>query len=66
MPVHLFPSTNRTYEEQMVKESRAAASSKCWKDVAKMCDFGYRGASSGHVKDTSRMRSVLLQLKSSA
>ena len=55
----------RDFEEKLDKESKEAASSKSWKIVAEMCDFGYRSAGSGHLKDTSRMRSVLLQLKNS-
>lgn len=55
----------RISDEQLIEKSKKIESSKSWKTVVDMCDFGHKNTGTGHFKDTSRLRSILIQLKNS-
>ena len=53
---------NRIAEKEWVAErDQASPQGQDWEKVSKMCDFNTK--SGKHTKDTSRLRSILLQLK---
>ncbi|XP_053204958.1 clathrin light chain-like [Panonychus citri] len=54
--------SNRQAEADWVAERDAAVPGKEWEKVARMCDFNPK-PNQKNVKDTSRMKSILLQLK---
>lgn len=53
--------SNRTAEEQFIKERDQSTPGSEWERVSKLCDFNPKGAKG--TKDVTRMRSSLLQLK---
>lgn len=55
--------TNRNAEKEWVAERDAEVPGQEWEKIAKLCDFNPK--SSRNSKDTSRMRSIILQLKQS-
>ncbi|XP_053204550.1 clathrin light chain-like isoform X2 [Panonychus citri] len=52
---------NRNAEKQWIAERDAESPGQEWEKIARMCDFNPKA--SRNSKDTSRMRSILLQLK---
>ncbi|KAF8787066.1 clathrin light chain-like isoform X2 [Argiope bruennichi] len=52
---------NRAAENDMIAERDAEAPGQEWERIARLCDFNPK--SSRSTKDTSRMRSIILQLK---
>jgi len=54
---------NRNAEKEWIAERDVEAPGLEWEKIAKMCDFNPKAAR--NTKDTSRMRSILLQLKQS-
>lgn len=52
---------NRSAEKQWVEERDQVDPSLDWEKIAKMCDFNPKSAR--NAKDTSRLRSILVQLK---
>ena len=53
--------SNRNAEKEWVAERDAEIPGQEWEKIAKMCDFNPKATR--NVKDTTRMRSILLQLK---
>ncbi|XP_074594352.1 clathrin light chain isoform X2 [Brevipalpus obovatus] len=53
--------TNRNAEKEWIAERDAEAPGQEWERITRMCDFNPK--SSRNSKDTSRMKSILLQLK---
>ena len=60
--LNLKMNSNRRYEQTLVEEIKKIESSENWKTVVDMCDFNARNVT-GHLKDTTRLKSVLLKLK---
>ncbi|XP_072153750.1 clathrin light chain isoform X3 [Bemisia tabaci] len=54
-------AANRNAEKQFVAESDEIEPGTEWERIAKLCDFNPKASRSS--KDTSRMRSIILQLK---
>jgi len=54
---------NRNAEKEWIAERDAETPGQEWEKIARMCDFNPKAAR--NTKDTSRMRSILLQLKQS-
>ena len=54
---------NRTAEKEWVAERDVEDTGREWDKIANMCDFNPK--STRNSKDTSRLRSILLQLKQS-
>ncbi|XP_015786024.1 clathrin light chain isoform X3 [Tetranychus urticae] len=52
---------NRNAEKEWIAERDAESPGQDWEKIARMCDFNPKA--SRNSKDTSRMRSILLQLK---
>jgi hypothetical protein len=52
---------NRTAEKEWIAERDAETPGAEWEKIAKMCDFNPKAVR--NTKDTTRMRSILLQLK---
>lgn len=57
----LFIISNRNAEKEWVAERDNEASGQDWEKITKLCDFNPK--TSRNTKDTSRMRSILLQVK---
>lgn len=57
----LFFLSSRNAEKEYVAERDAESPGQEWERIAKLCDFNPK--SSRNSKDTSRMRSIILQLK---
>jgi len=55
---------SRNAEKEWIAERDAEAPGQEWEKIARMCDFNSKSAR--NLKDTSRMRSILLQLKQSS
>ncbi|KAI1288146.1 Clathrin light chain A [Halotydeus destructor] len=54
-------SNNRNSEQEWIAERDADQPGQDWEKIAKLCDFNPKAAR--NTKDTSRMKSILLQLK---
>merc|ERR1719412_29039 len=54
---------NRDTEKEFVAEVNDIAPGTEWERVTKLCDFSGKNANKNSVKDMSRMKSILLQLK---
>ena len=54
---------NRENEKEFVAEVNDITPGTEWERVAKLCDFSGKNANKNSVKDMSRMKSILLQLK---
>jgi len=57
--------TNRNAEKEFIADRNDAEGDKNenWEKISKMCDFSNNTKVSRNVKDTSRLRTILLQLK---
>ena len=56
-----FIHLSRNAEKEWIEERDAETAGQEWEKIAKMCDFNSKAARNS--KDTSRMRSIMLQLK---
>ena len=54
---------NRESEKEFVAEVNDITPGTEWERVTKLCDFSGKNANKNSVKDMSRMKSILLQLK---
>ena len=54
---------NRENEKEFVAEVNDITPGTEWERVTKLCDFSGKNANKNSVKDMSRMKSILLQLK---
>lgn len=58
---------NRNSDQEMSTADTNGASSDdtIWESISKLCDFGAQAKAPKNARDTTRMRSILLQMKSS-